>query len=502
MYLDACSQFEVACTRFFESKELDATRPDIREALDDEIPFLASIETSVASAKINLLRLKNTSMVVSPIAQLPTEILTRIFALAVNSYRTFRPGDLSIIQLNTIASVCCHWRNAALETATLWSYIDCETLNRIGYAHLWLDRARDCPLDILATSQLQPSASSDIHRSMFPLLIPRINNLRSITLFSDSEIAQAWVWEWCQNGVPHTLTTLVIHLQLGSSVEFPVKAGSTTQQRLDELIYPINTLNLSCLRINWDLLTCRNLVTLCLMDITVTIETLGRVLLANPKLECIHLSELSTTEPISTLTLPPIPLGWLHTFELDEVDLDDMSYLLAKLMPGNRGCNLKLLSKGSWSFSAAFRDEFLELCRRSNLKALCCPASEVLEHVIDAVPRLEVLTFTRMELSDSVYDSLFLPDSDDVDMPPEQEQSRLPHLHTLCAHWCDLNDVDGLRRLVSACSIQKIDISEDFCHIEHRKISDVEEFERWIGPGVDVGCLPADWNLGYSPFAS
>lgn len=505
-YLDACSSFEATCARFFESRELDITRPDVRQALDEEIPFLALLETSVASARTNLLRLKNISSVISPIARLPTEILARIFALAVTSYRTFRPGarprDLSVAQLNTIASVCCHWRNAALETATLWSYIDCETLNCLDHARLWLNRAMDCPLDILTTSHLRRTSLDGPRTSTFPHLIPHINNLRSIILFSDSETTQAWVSEWCRNGATRTLTTLAITNLNRDLAEFPVKAESVPQQCLDELLYSISTIYLTGLRINWDLFTCRNLGTLCLMNTTVAIESLSQVLWANPKLEYIHFSGLSTTKPISTLGLPLIELQSLHTLELENVDFDDICYLLANLMPGSRAFNLKLLSVGNWFSSAMFRYEFLELCRRSNVKTLCCPISEALEHVIDVVPRLEVLAFNRMGLSGSVYDVLLRPASDNTQMLPERANLRLPHLHTLYANECHFIDADGLRRFISTYSIQRIEISEEYCTVGDHEIYNTEDLERWIGLEVNVGYLPADWDLGYAPFAS
>lgn len=117
-------------------------------------------------------------------------MLARVFTLSVNSYQTYQARhcskDLSVSQLTAITSVCSYWRQIALDASTLWSYIDCEMLHCLDLASLWLDRARDCPLDIVTRG---PPCRTQFSRSSFESILPRIRCLRSMNARADLESA-------------------------------------------------------------------------------------------------------------------------------------------------------------------------------------------------------------------------------------------------------------------------------------------------------------------------
>lgn len=155
-YIDAFTQFKVAHVQHFQSHERGVERPDIPAAIYEETVSLVSYQDSIATMKTNLLQLYNTSNPASPISRLPVEILTRIFTLSVGSFRSsfasIRFRDESIDEVNDIASVCSYWRNIAINTPSLWSYIDFDRMSQAELIPLWLERARNHPLDIVSQS--------------------------------------------------------------------------------------------------------------------------------------------------------------------------------------------------------------------------------------------------------------------------------------------------------------------------------------------------------------
>ncbi|KAF8594459.1 hypothetical protein BDV93DRAFT_611863 [Ceratobasidium sp. AG-I] len=177
-YMNAFSQFELTCACFFDSKELDFARPDVRVALDDEVISLTTHGSSVTSTKKKLLRLKNMSMFISPIIRLPAEILVRVFTFAVDSYRNADPSHrgLSIKQVDAVSSVCSSWHCIALSTRRLWSYIDINKLHHINYVSLWLERAGSHPLDVVNAVSLEDPKFDQDRCSALSLIHSRITD--------------------------------------------------------------------------------------------------------------------------------------------------------------------------------------------------------------------------------------------------------------------------------------------------------------------------------------
>lgn len=448
-----------------------------------------------------MLRLKNESKIISPIIRLPAEVLAKIFTIVVNSCRTFHAGtlteDFSVNQVNAIASVCLRWRHIALDTGTLWSYINCKTLHRLEHANLWLDRARDSPLDVVAASLRSSSDPGQTFRSSFKSIIPRIRHLRSITSCSESQSAQSWVMDWCAHGAGRTLTTLAIAPPNRRGVEFPTPPSNTSQKHLDELFYSVDRLLLKGLWVRWDLINVPNLVTISLSTLSITTKNLAQIFLASPRLRYIRLHNLSmftAPEP----SLPIIRLDHLETLELSDLESQDAHLLLDALVPGKCDLELKLLDDCGWETDSLFRNAFIALCERSNVTTLCWPNQNISQNVVVSVPNLEVIIFSFIDL-DLILHEIFPLLYDNTQSPPKRVQSCLPNVHTFCAHQCSVEDADILRKFLFACPVRDVRLSRDI-YIADGNVIEIREIKSWINLDVNVQYMEADWAMKYAPF--
>ncbi|KAG8716588.1 hypothetical protein FRC09_015516 [Ceratobasidium sp. 395] len=92
-----------------------------------------------------------------PINRLPAELLAHIFELVVFHQYTTRTAkaDAQPNPLATIPSVCHFWRQLAIRTPRLWTYIDLTGCNHpasmLSRAILWSQRARDVPVHLRLT---------------------------------------------------------------------------------------------------------------------------------------------------------------------------------------------------------------------------------------------------------------------------------------------------------------------------------------------------------------
>ncbi|KAF8596258.1 hypothetical protein BDV93DRAFT_68542 [Ceratobasidium sp. AG-I] len=500
-YLDAFSHFELACACFFASKGLDIARPDVRATLNEEALSLATHKSSIASTSVKILRLKNTSTFISPIRILPAEVLARVFMFAVDSYRTFGADpshqDMSISQVNTMSGVCSYWRRIALSTRDLWSYIDFERLYHIDYLNLWLERASSYPLDVVNVAHSTRPQPDEDRNTRFASILPRMKCVRSMILRSSAQLMQQWISEWYTDGDPRTLTTLALSTPW-MAAEFPPQGGNINQQRLRELLHFLNTLHFSELQVNWGTLTCHNLVTLSLRRLRVTADTLRHILTANPNLQYIQLMSLDIPYAPLSAALPLVQLRWLHTLHLEHAG---SCQLLTTIAPG--ACELTLRTDDSSirGPSEAPVPDFIAFCRRSHITTLHCLSPEILEHALAADSQIEVLYFEYMTLDNSFYDLIVPPTNCDFESSPGPLQSRLPHLHSLYLANCMMNDVEGLRRVISTSPIREIGI-DHACYTENGRLYGIGDLMEWVGPEINVSYVMKERNMGYAPFGS
>ncbi|KAF8599368.1 hypothetical protein BDV93DRAFT_560452 [Ceratobasidium sp. AG-I] len=499
IYLATFSHFELACSRFFDSKELDIARPDVRATFDEEILSLATYESSISPTIKRLLRLKNMSMVHSPIKRLPAEILTRIFMFAADSSWVVntRPSrrTLPAIYINTIASVCSYWRQVALGTRQLWSRIDFKKLHYADYISLWLGRAGSCPLDVVDINTFGITRIDRDRFSAFYSMIPRIKCVRTMISDSNEQLMTRWISGWCANGAPRTLTMIALRTSSRGLVEFAVQGEHVNQQRLNELFHSLDTLYLCGLQVNWDSLRCHNLVTLSLLYSNITIDALRHVLVANANLQYIQLWSLNiTSTPISAVP-PPVQFLALHTLRLERFGYDNICDLLGMMIPGNHGLTLRIDHTDTQSLSDASRRHFIAFCRWSHITKLHCCSYEMLQDAIEAGSKLEILFFDKMKLNSDLY-NLIAPPTSSEPLPP-----RLPHLHSLYFSGCEFKHTRGFKRIVSTCPIREVGIGRS-CYTEGGQQCGIDDLKKWLGPEADVSFVTGKKELGYDPFVS
>ncbi|KAJ8514995.1 hypothetical protein ONZ45_g7528 [Pleurotus djamor] len=86
----------------------------------------------------------------SYISQLPDEILAMIFALSRDENIISAPG--LPIQWLCVTAVCRHWRQVALDTPLLWSFIDFRSdETSLDCATQFLERSKSAPLSLVAS---------------------------------------------------------------------------------------------------------------------------------------------------------------------------------------------------------------------------------------------------------------------------------------------------------------------------------------------------------------
>ncbi|KAF8172254.1 hypothetical protein K438DRAFT_1612125, partial [Mycena galopus ATCC 62051] len=86
----------------------------------------------------------------SDIARLPTELLSKIFMLAIGQHAPREPTPLTMSP-TTISHVGRRWRQVALATGNLWTTIVLTfptSSEQITRTLVWLARSKTCPLDI------------------------------------------------------------------------------------------------------------------------------------------------------------------------------------------------------------------------------------------------------------------------------------------------------------------------------------------------------------------
>ena len=127
------------------------TKQDVDNAIQEQKKQLSEIRD-----RIRMLNARRNALV--PIGRLPPEVLGEIFLILVKErfYRLHERMNLPDYYYYTTSKRCCfeflgvchHWREVALRTPRLWSYILLHNRSKLDMVGTCLERSRNAPLTI------------------------------------------------------------------------------------------------------------------------------------------------------------------------------------------------------------------------------------------------------------------------------------------------------------------------------------------------------------------
>ncbi|EKM51628.1 uncharacterized protein PHACADRAFT_261877, partial [Phanerochaete carnosa HHB-10118-sp] len=125
----------------------------------------------------------------SPIHNLPVELLSRVFALGVldRPYPDLTPLHVPSFEV-LVSHVCHHWRDIALRTQSLWTTLNFRLKCHMDRAHIYLSRSNQLHVDIFVDTCAEDEYEEGYNlfrpefKPIFEILIPEVDRWRSLTL--------------------------------------------------------------------------------------------------------------------------------------------------------------------------------------------------------------------------------------------------------------------------------------------------------------------------------
>jgi hypothetical protein len=164
----------------------------------------------------------------SPIYNLPVELLSRIFTLGMpeEHYPDFPNSDDVPFEM-LVSHVCHHWRTVAIRTHHLWSTLHFRLVLHLERAQEYIIRSQPCLLDILvdtcAADEYRPGINlfRDEFRPVFAMTTPHIQRWRSLSLKVRDSGCKMGAREVLSNcgGAPHLEYLQLWHIENWESPE-------------------------------------------------------------------------------------------------------------------------------------------------------------------------------------------------------------------------------------------------------------------------------------------
>ncbi|KAF8606163.1 hypothetical protein BDV93DRAFT_362368 [Ceratobasidium sp. AG-I] len=423
---------------------------------------------------------------VAPINCLPPEILSRIFViLAQYSRYAASIGDKSYNEVDyplRLSSICVRWRQVAIGTPSLWSFLDlCKpeySSEDFRYLNVCYERSGNTPLTLRLGKYDDECDLDNVDEQLEPLLSLCATRLESLVVaYHAPGFAKQVLSVLLARGAAGRVRKLALHANWEDDL---VLADSSLSQRiLDELFEPLQSLYLECVAFDWSTMRCRNLVELQLSRLDTSARPsssqLASLLSANPNIHKLQISgfELSPYDS----TLPQIKLSQLQNLEL-EMDPELTQWLFTLLTPGTRDISLQIYSYATESHNAQVVIETLcQFFRRSKIVALRMMGSRFVpfSSVAAYLPHLEIL---RVDGPGGGYDLSCI----------EPQAELLLKLHTIELIYCTTRDVEsGIGTVLSLHSVSQI-LFPTFDSVDETGKTtsmDIDEVREWMhGRGV------------------
>ncbi|KAF8606167.1 hypothetical protein BDV93DRAFT_604691 [Ceratobasidium sp. AG-I] len=416
----------------------------------------------------------------APIDRLPPELLSRIFGILVLASRYADSiGDKSHNNIDyplRLSSVCVRWRQVAIRTRLLWSFLDfarpSNGLRKLKYLNLYHERSANAPLSLRLGQHEGERCGKDVNEELFTLLGLCATHLYSVAVYySHPSFAKEVLSLFLARGAAGRIRKLA--LDADEDDYLIIADSSLPQGTLDELLAPLHSLHLQCVSFEWDTICCRNLVELHLdrldTDASPSSTQLVSFLNANPMICKLYVGELGPCTYGSGL--PPIILSELQNLELD-THPEFAEWFLTLLTPGTQEITLRIYCYIAEPNEVLLSNAFRRFFQRARTVTLQIPGDNFIPFsgVAAYLPYLEILR---------IYTPICGYDLSRFDTQTEL----LPRLHTVELVGCTTRAVEsGLGTVLSLPSIRQISLLHFYSVDEtgSKTSMDIDQAEEWM----------------------
>lgn len=368
--------------------------PHLREALHSLESKMASL---LSERELLESRLEQAVRLQSPIQRLPDELLSVIFEIGV-----LDRNEEDSIMLSSLMLVCQYWRDVAVNTPTLWSYIVTGTHHAIDRARLKLERSKSVPLHVVVDFSPRMEYGSVTTETLvhaMDLLRPSIWRWKTFHLTVPNRPQAHATLMRCRERAPllEVLSVRVCHSMQEdhySSPPIPLFDGRTPRLR---------SCSFTSFNFNWDLNLVSRLRVLKLggywNGFAPSVDVILGIIRACPHLEEFALRNMSDVDPESWASI-----------DVDPSDYDGVAERLVRVAD-TRPIHLPLLKKASFYYCGNVRTrtilgllsfpalERIDLCFLDNVSPMVeCLRRQSLTHLPLRHMRIESSFFNELKL--------------------------------------------------------------------------------------------------------
>ncbi|KDN46580.1 hypothetical protein RSAG8_04233, partial [Rhizoctonia solani AG-8 WAC10335] len=409
---------------YVDAQPITTISPKLAAALAAQFSIIGTFKEKLDLTKRVAGRSMNTSSSLVPIHMLPSEILTCVFKLALDTSSSPYHSDVGWYRdFQMVISVCSYWHQVAFDLPDLWTHIDLQVtvkqddeiddyfmIPNFNLAKFQVTNCAQMRLDVHIIDDT--SIASPGHSTTCTSLVPFI---ASIAPRVRSLIFEAWIppayrcvlTALFNNCTPGKFSALVTRIDLSEIYFLDTKANpelsgsdllfEVDEKHLDEVYQGMTVLELGSVYPRWSSMGYRGPTELRLKGghTGVTERQLVEALKRCPGLrvlECaIHLTgSLGIDEPVD-----PIPLNDLEVVNLGLNEYWRADNILRWLAPGAKPLQLSITEA---DFS---RPHLVPFLARSNITKLYLQECDLINtsamHCVHHLPRLQtmVLAYTR-----------------------------------------------------------------------------------------------------------
>ncbi|KAG8709516.1 hypothetical protein FRC08_018300 [Ceratobasidium sp. 394] len=393
--------------------------------IDLELSSLQSEEEKLKQTRTALANERNKSRVLSPVHRLPREVLVMIFVIATSRYtkddhttRCHRARFSPTI----LASVSSSWRQIALGTPCLWSYIDLIVGNLSRPSHrkqveLWVERSCTALLYVDISeynyrSDRDTSPSSGTTH-LLELLAPLMHRVLALDMGAElgerdllSPVLALWA-KHASTGVEKTLQVFNDSHNNSNAILGPAGDGSFSANDFNSFFRSFNRLAVYNCRISENVMFHEGLVDLQLQKLghPLTQEKLVAMLATTPRLRTLALANC-WIEPSEEI---PAPVALNHLLFLS-LESDSHSSNLVHVFPllaiGSEGLSMSLTLENNPDLIAGAR-AFLGRTKVTRLHAWGIDENAPLSAILCPIPHLKTLALDYFDISGEIPQGFF-----------------------------------------------------------------------------------------------